>query len=688
MERQKLESNLKQISQHIQEMQQQSQLEIDAQNSIERPQNQVALESSRKYQIQQKYNQMQGGGSISQCENVQNDGGLADAQRQGFNGTMTGNQQRRRKKRNREISMSDVMPKFENTQSMLETTNPMKNYTSTVYNTLYGAGVNHQKMNFVTFIRIYPSIEEFSFIGFFTAIDVMTIRLLCRDCAIVFNEDLQYNRTRDPITGKIVSQGDSKKLFHILQTIAFLLPDMAYCQGMNFIAAVLYTYLKDEELTFDIFLSLLAQKELKPLYINGVPEYHLRNFMLDQLIKQHLPDLFYHFRRLDLKIEVITGQWLMTFFCGYFNYESILMIIDNFFIDDWLAIFRISLALLNMFKDEILSLNDIAYVASFFQQLKEKTETIPILELLYDSLQFNINDDHLDILESQYFVEQAQKKLREDPSKWDQSESQFLNQITNFVKKSEPALRKEISNLQKKLIMVDHDLKKQVQIASMSKMEYEQAQEIKDHIFEKKNILYVTYTTLKRDIHTRKQTHKMTILAQILKKRRDQTMSASVDYNGITEEDQEPDEREFQDAYSQNQPKPKDDWNYQSHIVIEKVENIPPPKQNNRPLNTEAFDPKKNAKEIKELEMDVQRIEHRMKENEYMCNMYEGTFLEKRQIYDHEKIKNDALQEMKDKVMQQINGMMMAFEASKMQKIQFYAEYLREKYRDMYKIEF
>jgi len=30
---------------------------------------------------------------------------------------------KKRKKRNREISMSDVMPKFENTQSMLENTN-------------------------------------------------------------------------------------------------------------------------------------------------------------------------------------------------------------------------------------------------------------------------------------------------------------------------------------------------------------------------------------------------------------------------------------------------------------------------------------------------------------------------------------------------------------------------------------
>lgn len=43
-------------------------------------------------------------------------------------------------------------------------------------------------------------------------------------------------------------------------------------------------------------------------------------------------------------------------------------------------------------------------------------------------------------------------------------------------------------------------------------------------------------------------------------------------------------------------------------------------------INTEAFDPKKNAKEIKELEMDVNRIEHRMKESEMMYKMTEQNF--------------------------------------------------------------
>ena len=63
------------------------------------------------------------------------------------------------------------------------------NYNSTINNANYGR--NNQKLGFVQFIRIYPSLEELSFIGFYTVLDIMTIRLLCRDCAIVFNEDFQ-----------------------------------------------------------------------------------------------------------------------------------------------------------------------------------------------------------------------------------------------------------------------------------------------------------------------------------------------------------------------------------------------------------------------------------------------------------------------------------------------------------------
>lgn len=105
-------------------------------------------------------------------------------------------------------------------------------------------------------------------------------------------------------------------------------------------------------------------------------------------------------------------------------------------------------------------------------------------------------------------------------------------------------------------------------------------------------------------------------------------------------------------------------------------------------MNTEAFDPKKNAKDIKELEIDVARIEHRMKENEYLCKTTENAFAQKKTLYDHEKAKLDDILEAKEKIMNQMNGIMMAFEGAKTHKLQSLAEYLRDSYREMYKIEF
>ena len=49
---------------------------------------------------------------------------------------------------------------------------------------------------------------------------------------------------------------------------------------MNYLAACFLAYLEDEELTFDIFMALIVHKRLLPLFHNGVPEYHLRNFIL------------------------------------------------------------------------------------------------------------------------------------------------------------------------------------------------------------------------------------------------------------------------------------------------------------------------------------------------------------------------------------------------------------------------
>jgi hypothetical protein len=48
-----------------------------------------------------------------------------------------------------------------------------------------------EKLTFVKFLKTYPGLDQFSFLGYFTVIDIAALRLLCRDTAAIFNEDVQ-----------------------------------------------------------------------------------------------------------------------------------------------------------------------------------------------------------------------------------------------------------------------------------------------------------------------------------------------------------------------------------------------------------------------------------------------------------------------------------------------------------------
>ena len=47
---------------------------------------------------------------------------------------------------------------------------------------------------------------------------------------------------------------------------------------MNFIASVIISVTRSEKQGFIIFMFLLISKEMKPLFLPGVPELHLKNF--------------------------------------------------------------------------------------------------------------------------------------------------------------------------------------------------------------------------------------------------------------------------------------------------------------------------------------------------------------------------------------------------------------------------
>jgi hypothetical protein len=70
--------------------------------------------------------------------------------------------------------------------------------------------------------------------------------------------------------GKFTTDDGQQELRRVLSAIAFIRPEIGYCQGMNFVAGALLYFIEDEEVVFWIFLSLLDDKNLNSLYLKVI----------------------------------------------------------------------------------------------------------------------------------------------------------------------------------------------------------------------------------------------------------------------------------------------------------------------------------------------------------------------------------------------------------------------------------
>lgn len=79
-------------------------------------------------------------------------------------------------------------------------------------------------------------------------------------------EEINRDIGRTFHTGKFSSEEGQMELGRVLRALAFVRPEIGYCQGMNFIAGALIQFMDEEDTVFWIFLSLLDLKELNSLY--------------------------------------------------------------------------------------------------------------------------------------------------------------------------------------------------------------------------------------------------------------------------------------------------------------------------------------------------------------------------------------------------------------------------------------
>ena len=265
------------------------------------------------------------------------------------------------------------------------------------------------------------------------------------------HEQISKDLNRTFYTGKFKEGNGKEQLYNILIAIAFIRPEIGYCQGMNFIVGALINFIDNEEKCFWIFLYFIDYIGLKMLYLQNVPDYLIKLYQLNYLINEKFPLLLPHLNKKQISPDIFFSKWILTIFSNFLPFETLYNVWDLFILDKWKAIFKISIIIVDYMKDKLMNLD----IYSFGSYIRNHAN-INLLKFSQMSKHYNdykISNKKLEELKEEFYVEDLKRKLEStNYSKWAKDENLHiknyhyeLNQFKINIKKPVEILQQQIS---------------------------------------------------------------------------------------------------------------------------------------------------------------------------------------------------------------------------------------------------
>jgi hypothetical protein len=152
-------------------------------------------------------------------------------------------------------------------------------------------------------------------------------------------------------------QGDSSEavasLRRVLVCYAARNPQLGYAQSMNIVVALLLLYM-DEESAFWL-LAVLCERLVPDYYSTALIGSIVDQQILADLVAQRLPAVHARFAQLSVPLSMLSLPWFMCLFLSYLPWRESLTALDNFFSEGAPILFRVSLALLHLNQETILT---------------------------------------------------------------------------------------------------------------------------------------------------------------------------------------------------------------------------------------------------------------------------------------------------------------------------------------------
>ncbi|XP_034541916.1 small G protein signaling modulator 3 isoform X2 [Notolabrus celidotus] len=148
------------------------------------------------------------------------------------------------------------------------------------------------------------------------------------------------------------------KLFRVLIAYAKYNPQIGYCQGMSYIAAVLLMQLEEEESFWALTALLDKPKYLAEMFDISLTKVQHQVKMFDQLLKHRKPQLYQHMESAGVLSIHFVMPWFLTLFTSLPCWDSVLAVWDLIILQGLLAVFRTALTIIELLEPKLMDLTD------------------------------------------------------------------------------------------------------------------------------------------------------------------------------------------------------------------------------------------------------------------------------------------------------------------------------------------
>ncbi|XP_061079933.1 small G protein signaling modulator 3 isoform X2 [Conger conger] len=163
------------------------------------------------------------------------------------------------------------------------------------------------------------------------------------------------------------------RLRRVLRGLAWLYPDIGYCQGTGMVVSCLLLFLEEEDALW--MMCALIEDLLPPSYFSStLLGVQTDQRVLRQLIVQFLPRLDRLLQDHDIELSLITLHWFLTSFASVVDIRVLLRVWDLLFYQGSVVLFQVTLGMLKIKEEELVSSENSASIFNTLSDLPSQLQ--------------------------------------------------------------------------------------------------------------------------------------------------------------------------------------------------------------------------------------------------------------------------------------------------------------------------